>query len=173
MRASGYNWMKTNVDTISGNRPHLLGCVFKCLLSLMPFFPHLSHRSPLSQFLMCLSVGIMKKKKTGFDNPLLLQSPNNELPLPSRLIFYGLAHSLCGFSPKPQQRPSSSCRWSLSLCFHTVHRVRLEVTTLPQKEYRPWAFDFEGRGRGHMGASRRSQGNCWTLASALSSQLVT
>lgn len=75
MRDSGYNWMKTNVDTISGNRPHLLGCVFKCLLSLMPFFPHLSHRSPLSQFLMCLSVGIMKKKKTGFDNPLLLQSP--------------------------------------------------------------------------------------------------
>lgn len=144
----------------------------------MPAKSHAFFSSPFSQEPFksvpdVLNVGIMKKKKTGFDNPLLLQSPNNELPLPSWFIFCGLAHSLCGFSPKPQQRPSSSCRWSLSLCFHTVHRVRLEVTTPPQKEYRPWASDLEGGGRGHMGASKRSQGNCWTLASALSSQLVT
>lgn len=77
--------------------------------------PSKSHRAffltfltggPSSQFLMHLSVGIMKNKNI-LNNPLLLlQSPNKEPPLLSRFIFYGLCHSLRGDSGKPQPVPS-------------------------------------------------------------------
>lgn len=72
MRAAGCGWMKTKVDTISGNQSLSilpLGYVFKCLLSLTAFFPHLSHRRPFKLVPMCLSVGIMKRKKTQLTTP--------------------------------------------------------------------------------------------------------
>lgn len=72
MRASGCGWMKTKVDTISGNQSLSilpLGYVFKCLLSLTAFFSHLSHRRPFKSVPMCLSVGIMKRKKTQLTTP--------------------------------------------------------------------------------------------------------
>ena len=97
MRASGYSWMKTKVDTIFGNHPLPilpLGYVFKCLLSLTAFFPHLSHRRPFKSVPMCLSVGIMKKKKTH------LTTPSYAKALMRKLLAF-LTHLLWTFSQPP------------------------------------------------------------------------
>lgn len=81
MRAFGYSWMKTQtLGTVLCQFSHL-GCVFKCLPNLMAFFLTFFTGGPSSQFLMYLSVGIMKNKNI-LDNPvLLLQSPDKEPPL--------------------------------------------------------------------------------------------
>lgn len=106
MRAFGYSWMKTqSLGTVLCQFSHL-GCVFKRLPNLMAFFLTFLTGGPSSQFLMYLSVGIMKNKHI-LDNPvLLLQSPNKEPPLLSWFIFYGLCHSLRWDSHKPQHVPS-------------------------------------------------------------------
>lgn len=89
MRASGCSWMKTKVDTISGNKSRSilpLGYVFKCLLNLMAFFPHVSHRRPFKSVPMCLSVGIMKRKKTQLKTPSSSKALTTELAFLTHLL---------------------------------------------------------------------------------------
>lgn len=83
MRASGYSWMKTKVDTISGKQslPILpLGYVFKCLPSLMAFFPHLFPQKPLQVSSSVPQCGNNEEKQNTLDIPPT-QSSNNLAPL--------------------------------------------------------------------------------------------
>lgn len=77
-------WLQLDENPLSGNCPLPilpLGCIFKCLLSLMAFFLTFPTGGPSSQFLMCLTVAIMKKIKPYLTTPFLcLQSPNMEPP---------------------------------------------------------------------------------------------
>lgn len=170
-RASGCSWMKTKVDTISGKESRSilpLGYAFKCLLSLTAFFPHLSHRRPFKSVPMCLSVGIMKRKKTQLTIPFSLKALNNWT-----CFLDSFAKDIITVSVethKSQHGPSHPVGGAS--CFvSTVCLVRRVVTTASLR-VQTVGLQLWGWERGHLGTFR-SPGKCWTRAHAPSSQLVT